>query len=144
MEGFEMNYELFEEITKDNILEVLKYNGVDGGIDKDYDSDIKYISIVNKFTYDFFISLSSPNWLQHLELEAGKLKPLPKQPKDLLEWWDKNKVKGVGLEKCGEYYQIITLSWNLAVINKKWDLSRQIDAVQKLIEIYKEEECQKI
>ncbi len=114
-----MNYDLFEEITKDNIFEVLEYNGIDGSIDKDYRSDIKYISILNKFNYDFFISFSSPNWLQHLELEVGKLKPLPKKPKDLLEWWEKNKVDGFGLEEYGEYYQIITLSWNLAVINKK-------------------------
>lgn len=62
-----------------------------------------------------------------------------KEPKYLGEYWQKNKVEGFKLfnNKCFYY-----LTYNgydvIAYIPKSWSLERQIDALNKLIEIYKD------
>lgn len=78
----EQDDEMFELITPENIEEVFRYNDLLGFEYRKYESyiclnyfkdgvDIKDCQMITIF-------FNNPNWLQHIELETGKLKPLPK------------------------------------------------------------------
>ena len=74
--------EEFEPITPKNICEVLKYNGIHS--DRYYVTEAAVVVGVHLYnekqeTYHHFY-FTAPNWLQHLELEVGRLSPLPKKP----------------------------------------------------------------
>jgi len=73
----ELIEEEHEPITPENIEEVLKYNGV---------QNWQVCKYVNGVENDILLILfDNPKWLQHLELEVGKLKPLPKKKEPTLE-----------------------------------------------------------
>ncbi len=65
---------------------------------------------------------------------------LIKEPSTLEEWWGQNKVDGFKLNH--DYNKIYSLYiepyYDYVHIPKSWPLSRQIDAVKKLIDIYKD------
>lgn len=71
-----------EPITKDNIVEVLKYNQSLGLEIKDIRIARTYI-LYNRLYHDIWVikgwALNSNNWLAHIELDLGKLQPLPKK-----------------------------------------------------------------
>jgi hypothetical protein len=74
--------EEFEPITRDNIVEVLKYNGFNHlqSTDVGYvlDKDIVITPVGIKVPYAQ-VTFENHSWLKHLELYTGKLKPLPKK-----------------------------------------------------------------
>lgn len=71
----ELIEEKYEPITPENIEEVLKYNGV---------QNWQVCKYVNGVENDILLILfDNPKWLQHLELEVGKLKLLPKKKEQL-------------------------------------------------------------
>lgn len=66
---------------------------------------------------------------------------LIKEPKYLGEYWQKNKVEGFKIFNNKRFYYLtykISCDEVLAYIPKSWTLERQIDAINKLIEIYKD------
>lgn len=75
--------EEFEPITRDNIVEVLEYNGFNylksTGVEHVLDKDIVITNVGIKVPYAQ-VTFENPNWLKHLELYTGNLKPLPKKP----------------------------------------------------------------
>ena len=76
--------EEFEPIAEDNIIQVLDYNKEMGLKIRDiklYNNKICYEQLEGNEWVEFRWNLSFKNWLQYLELELGKLKPLPKKPK---------------------------------------------------------------
>ena len=75
----EFTIEEYEEITPENIAEVLEYNGITNCKKENYPHGSFVI------TPSFTIGLDHSNWLQHLELELGKLKPLPKKKEPTLK-----------------------------------------------------------
>lgn len=94
------NHEMveFEPTTKDNIEEVLKYNNVTPSMDYSLfvDKDKIQISGKKEQAVMFLVMFSNKNWLQHLEIEVGKLKPLPK-----FDFW-----KEVNNNNLTDYIQI--------------------------------------
>lgn len=72
-----------EEITPENLTEVLRYNGIDGFNVKVCDGNIYFENIHYKSIKRLVLDEENSKWLQHLELEVGKLKPLPKKKKKL-------------------------------------------------------------
>ena len=68
--------EMVEPITKDNILAVLDFNGIPTELYKLFKHEILVYSENRLFGNSF--EFINPNWLQHVELYFGKLKPLPK------------------------------------------------------------------
>ena len=66
----------YEPITLRNIREVLEFNKVPSNLYNLYDYD--YLELV-KDPCD--IDFRNPRWLQHIEVEFGKLNPLPKKQK---------------------------------------------------------------
>lgn len=73
--------EEFEPITKDNIAEVLEYNGISQDWFSLSKNRISYhwTSTNNIAVYSSSMFFDNPKWLEHLEVEFGKLKPLPKK-----------------------------------------------------------------
>ena len=136
--------EEFEPITPKNICEVLKYNGIHS--DRYYVTEAAVVVGVHLYnekqeTYHHFY-FTAPNWLQHLELEVGRLSPLPKQPLTLLTYWEQNKINGVEVSDCewqkkGRWYEFYVKHELVALIPKQWALAQQIELLQTLIKAYK-------
>lgn len=123
-----------EDITADNLREVLQYNNICQSKYNLTNSGIFFTNGCNR------ISLDNPNLIKHVMVELGYLKPLPKAPKNLLEWWELNKVDGFYLAAPLWNLNIFELSSqgeSLAFIPKVWSIERQISAVQQLTTIYK-------
>lgn len=90
----------YQPITKDNIAEVLEYNGIDKKlymIDKCYITCLKFVNIEN---YGNCISFRNPKWLQLVEVYFGKLKPLPLPKFDFVQYLLDNGFK----EDSGNLY----------------------------------------
>lgn len=65
---------------------------------------------------------------------------LMKEPKDLGEYWQQNKVEGFELfGHLDSFYYLSNVNYPTIppYIPKSWSLERQIDTLNKLIEIYK-------
>lgn len=77
-------------ITKDNIVEVLEYNKIDNNKYSYFEEDeLSYarIRIFNKHAnFDIWIEDTNDKWLKHLEVEFGKLNPLPKPKFDFVQY----------------------------------------------------------
>lgn len=81
--------EEFQETTKDNIKQVLEHNGIET-LTGDYDIDneeggiivlcYNTCLIVLNSNYEIIIYFDNPKWLDHLQLETGKLYPLHIEP----------------------------------------------------------------
>lgn len=142
-----------EEITRDNFHEVLLHNSYsvfskdsEGGVT--YKNDNRYIYIKelsNKDSHKYagsiggFFEITTYSWDDVLNIIIPKfnLKPIPK-PRNLIEWWQKNKVEGFIILEDSGYYTFETHdNHDLATILKDWDLQRQIETLKKLIEIYR-------
>lgn len=67
-----------QEISKDNIVEVLKFNNIDQHRYKIDDDTIACFSDVNNVWAGTAVLFKCPEWLQIVEVYFGKLKPLPK------------------------------------------------------------------
>lgn len=64
---------------------------------------------------------------------------LIKEPKDLMEYWEQNKVKLFNVYHGGDCYNLCHDSYKfIASLPSSWTLDRQIDALNKLIKIYKD------
>jgi hypothetical protein len=62
----------YHPITAHNIKEVLEYNGLNNCyIDRD---GVSVYLLEKKM---FYVNFANPNWIKHIELGCGKLKPLP-------------------------------------------------------------------
>lgn len=71
-----------QPITKENIREVLEYNDIFDFSCTDY---CLYKKIFCNRSNESSINFANPKWLQHLEVEVGKLKGLP-MPKHEPHW----------------------------------------------------------
>lgn len=81
----ELITEEYEPITPENILEVLKYNGIKKWwIDHEY-RGVENSTYLTVFRNPKWLQHRNLKWLQHLEREVGKLKPLPKKEPALEE-----------------------------------------------------------
>lgn len=124
LEELELVVEEHEEITPDNIAEVLEYNGIK-----------KWIWYPDGINIDYKINIqfSNPKWLQHLELEVGKLKPLPKKKEPTFE----NALIELGFEfkddtdasRENTYIRkyVNVVNWaRIARANQRWDESSEL------------------
>lgn len=88
-------------ITKDNIVEVLEYNG----IDKDrYEHKCDHILVVTKdLNNSNVFYFNNPLWLQLVEVYFGKLKPIPKPKFDFVQYLLDNSFKVWGIDDYIEW-----------------------------------------
>ncbi len=93
---------------------------------------------INKDNIEKEILRSILNTIANLDIE---LQLPPKEPTNLLEWWEINKVDGfsfntfeTGGEKTHCLYKDITL---IMTIYDNWDLTKQINWVKQCLEVYK-------
>ena len=82
----------YQEITPENIAEVLKFNGIDKKL---YTVQAKHIDCYTKCgNYCDIFNFNNQLWLQLVEVHFGKLKPLPKaNPFDVVKVGDWVKSK---------------------------------------------------
>lgn len=95
-----------------------------------------YVGCDNRSRY--FPLKGSPYWLEHLELEVGKLKLLPDE--NILEWFNSMGDNNFVLEDTHDGHYTVkdaTTLYNLSVIRKSWPFDKQKDAILKLMEIYR-------
>lgn len=131
----------YQEITKDNIREVLKFNNIainnptEGCPDWISFNNLDLSSAMNRFS----IRLDQvPNWLEVIELVVGKLKPLPKEL-SLVEWFDKLE-SGYKLTSILESYMIKDDSKTCIGIIGNWiPRPKQEELILKIIEVYKDQ-----
>lgn len=93
-----------QEITKDNIVEVLKHNEINPQRYKKDDETIECFSDVNNVWVGTTVLFKCPEWLQIVEVYFGKLKPLPKaNPFDVVKvgQWVRSLVD-VGFTRDGQ------------------------------------------
>lgn len=80
----------YQEITPENIAEVLKFNGIDKKL---YTVQAKHIDCYTKCG-NYCVNFNNQLWLQLVEVHFGKLKPLPKaNPFDVVKVGDWVKSK---------------------------------------------------
>jgi len=77
--------EEYEPITPDNIAEVLKYNGINNFKIESTDSGMAIYFLDISGMRISAIRFDHSKWLEHIELDTGKLKPLPKKKEQTLE-----------------------------------------------------------
>jgi len=99
--------EEFEPITKDNIAEVLEYNGVKDAFS--IDDNARSIVIGSGAPEWCSVNFKNPNWLQIIEAHLDKkLKPLPK------------KTNPFDAVKIGQWVKCIKNTGNYAGFYNKW------------------------
>lgn len=89
----------YHPITKDNIVEVLEYNGFDnyGQYYRIYEHYIIWHynkdDVSEEDSKQVIIYFNNNKWLEHLELETGKLNPIPKPKFDFVQYLLDNEAK---------------------------------------------------
>jgi len=157
--------EEFEEITPENIIETLEFNQFHNNEDGKYKTyftsneecnvyirDNATIGVNNdseKFTYSAHITemgdlgghISVSDFHEFIvfvqkRIELNPLPKKPKKPKDILDWWEGNKVDGFDLYDDDEYY--ILEHDTLTYIPKSWAPDKQIEFTKTVIKFWSE------
>ena len=117
------------EITKDNITEVLEFNNIDPHRYKIDDDTIACFTDVNGKWIGTTILYGCPEWLKIVELYFGELAPLPNNPFDMVKigQWTRNINNNTWYERLAgdniNYRQGYSYCYCTSTTPEDWDLT---------------------
>lgn len=121
----DLNYSC-EDITADNLWEVLRYNNICQSKYEFSNTGI-FLNEHNR------IELSNPNLIKHVELELGKLKPLPKLTFDFLNYMQGNGFELFRFEGDGRP-QLVKNTVIITYVDGEWNLNTSLKSFEPTIE----------